>query len=592
MTPRQLFRIVASLLVVVFAFPAAAAKQDAATLKRIDEALNVHYLAADYAKAEEVLQSAAKSCGTKFCSGEVLAKVYVAIGVIRGNAKQDLAGARTAFENAKAADPNATLDAALATPKVLAEFYKVMERELPPEATKPASTDAAEEPAAPEVKETGAPRVSPAGDLRCTPVSGYEIQTATPIAVVCEPLEGVVRAELYYRMAGEQEYQAILMSVVDGTLRAHIPCESLTKAGKLEVYIIAQDINKEMIDTFGNIVTPAHYMLVAKTAQPVPTYPGQPAPQRCMELLNGAGMAGQACSESALCRTGNYCADGICRKSPTCESDVDCESNSCDNGFCKMDEEFRDDKEPNRLMFGLHFGQDIWLAPSAKEICGNASILAGDYNCYNSGQDKIFEYNTETGGARSSSIPMTNPGVGNVSSGVRLATLRVLLSGDYALTRHLSVGGRLGWAFNGGPRTIKYVEGRPKQNKSFMPAHVEARGTLWVRSLSKPGLHPYIHLNFGVAEVDAKIKIKGSLDYTPVTDDAPHTPVPPERPGEKRELDAWRKMGLFFVGGGAGALYTFGKSRTHGAQLNVNLMYMLPSTGIIIEPTLGYVFSI
>lgn len=574
MTPRQLLRIVAPLLIVIFSLPAAAANKDAATLKKIDEALNVHYLAADYAKAEEVLNAAVKACGTKSCSGEVLAKAYVAIGVIRGNAKQDIAGARNAFENAKAADPNTLLDSALATPKVLAEFYKVMERELPPEAANPeGETD--EEAAAPEIKETGAPRVSPAGDLRCTPASGYEVQTATPIAVVCEPLEGVVRAELYYRMAGETEYQAILMSVVDGTLRAHIPCEALTKTGKLEVYIIAQDFNKDMIDTFGNIVTPANYVLAPKTTQPTPSYPGQPPPKRCMELLTGAGMTGQACSEAARCRTGNYCAEGICRKSPPCESNVDCETNKCENNFCVMEEDFLDDKEPNPWMIGLHAGMDLWMAPSAKQVCGDASLLSGDYNCYGRGEERTYAAGLAP---NHNSIPMTDPGAGgDVSSGFRPATIRLLLSVDRVMTRYLSVGGRIGWAFGGGPRTILYQDGVPKQHKSFWPAHIEARGTLWLKSLSRPGFHPYVHLSAGIAEVDAKIEIKGTYTYN-------GDPV-------KRELDAWRKLGLMFVGGGGGVLWTFAKTRTHGAQLNVNLMYMFPSSGLIIEPTLGYVYS-
>jgi hypothetical protein len=556
-----------SLFIVSLAWPVAAANKDAAALKKLDEALGVHYLAADYDKAEAVLRAALTNCGTKACSGEVIAKLHVAIGVIRGNAKQDIAGAHVAFENAKAADPNATLDAALATPKVLAEFYKVMEREPPPEATKAASGDDAA-PAPEETKDKGPPRVSPAGDLRCTPVSGYEIPTATPIAVVCEPLEGVVRAELYYRVAGEQEYTAILMSVEDGTLRAHIPCEGLAKPGKLEVYVIAQDFNKEMIDTFGNIVTPAHYQLVKQTKQPVPSYPGKPPPQRCTEVLQGASAVGQSCSETQPCRTGLYCEENLCRKAPACESDVDCESNKCSNGFCALDEQ-PVAREPNKWMLGLHGGFDFWVAPSAQQVCGDASAVAGTYNCYNSGDDKIY-----ITPPRQNSIPMTDPDAGgNVSAGFRPATIRVLLSVDRVLTRYVSVGGRVGWAFNGGPRTIKYTGGYPRQHQSFLPVHVEGRGTLWLRSLSESGLHPYLHLGAGVAEVDAKVEIKGTYR------------------GVARRFDAWRKLGLGFVTAGGGALATFGRSRTHGVQLNVNVMYMLPSSGVVLEPSAGYVLS-
>jgi hypothetical protein len=145
--------------------------------------------------------------------------------------------------------------------------------------------------------------------------------------------------------------------------------------------------------------------------------------------------------------------------------------------------------------------------------------------------------------------------------------MRVMLSGDYVLKSYLSVGGRLGWAFGGGPQGIKFVNGKADYGKKFIPIHVEARGTLWLRSLGKVGIHPYLHLTLGVAQVDAKIPINAKLN------------------GATRQLDAWRKMGTTFVGGGGGVLYNFNK--TFGVQLNLNAMYMLPSSGIILEPSLG-----
>jgi hypothetical protein len=140
----------------------------------------------------------------------------------------------------------------------------------------------------------------------------------------------------------------------------------------------------------------------------------------------------------------------------------------------------------------------------------------------------------------------------------------------------LTVGGRVGWAFGGGPRAIKFTNGNPSQTKPFLPVHIEARGTLWLRSLGKKGLHPYLHASLGVAEVDAKIPINAKLTLSNgqlVT----------------RQLDAWRKMGTTFVGAGGGVLYDLGDR--FGAQLNLNVMYMLPSTGLVLEPSLGGVMK-
>ncbi len=88
-------------------------------------------------------------------------------------------------------------------------------------------------------------------------------------------------------------------------------------------------------------------------------------------------------------------------------------------------------------------------------------------------------------------------------------------------------------------------------------------------------MHPYVGLGFGLAEVDAKIKLKAYADNAA------------GRPTIGRSLDAWRKMGTSFAAVNFGGLYKFAKH--HGAQLNFNVMYMLPASGLVIEPSLGYV---
>ncbi|HMA95669.1 MAG TPA: EB domain-containing protein [Polyangiaceae bacterium] len=574
MTFRPFLHLVVSLMVVLTARAAFAAPRDAATLKKIDEALNVHYLAASYDKAEATLQKAIKACGAKFCSPEVLGKAYVAIGVVRGNGKQDIAGARAAFESARGADPKATLDAALVTPAVLKEFYKVMGREMPADVAKGAGSGDDD-----KSKKT---RLAPAGNLRCSPASGYEVLTAQPIAVLCEPLEGVVRAELYYRSEDETKYTAILMSVQDGTLRATIPCDRLTKPGKLKVYILAQDFNKETIDTFGTLKSPAHFRIVKETKEATPSFPGEDPPPRCSELLNASGGLGQSCTADSRCRKGFYCSEGVCAVAPKCETLEDCVSNrQCLEGVCQMEESYAEpppepETEPNRFMFGLHFGADLWLAPKVNQVCGQQQILSGNFNCYNAGEDKI--YVSRTDGLNTAVKMVDDGGGGNVASGIRLATVRLMASGEYVFTPHLSVGGRIGWAFGEGPPTIHFNNGKPVQRpRWYAPIHIEARGTYWLRSLGKKGIHPYVHLGLGVAEVDAKVPINGK--YSP----------PPSSVQQTRKLDAWRKMGMMFVTGGLGGLYTF--DRHHGLQLNINVMYLFPAKGTVIEPSLGYVFG-
>jgi len=116
----------------------------------------------------------------------------------------------------------------------------------------------------------------------------------------------------------------------------------------------------------------------------------------------------------------------------------------------------------------------------------------------------------------------------------------------------------------------------------------------------KKGLRPYIHLGGGVAQVDAKLPVtivdcsrypnnggpQSGTDYANCANAPPNS----NALGSQTELDAYKKLGQSFIAIGGGAVYAL--SPNSGLQLNLNLMYMLPTTGQVIEPTLGYVFGI
>lgn len=600
MTPKQILRITFTLLAVSIASLAAAApNKDAATLKKIDEAINVHYIAAQFDKAESVLQAAIKDCGIKSCSGEVLGKAYIYLGVVRGNGKQDLAGARRAFENAQGADPNVTLDATLVTPAVLSEFNKVMGKEPDGEPAKGEAKPAKKAEKAPPPEDEpeeatpkkGKTRVAPVGDLRCSPAMNYEIQTARPVPIDCERMDGVVRGELYYKPVGADDYTAVLMKfdTARGSLRAQIPCEALAKKGTLNVYVIAQDENKDMVDTFGNALSPVQYSIVSKTSQPAPMFTGDAAPpKRCSAMASdeseGAAGPGEVCTADLHCRSGHYCNSGICRKTPSCDGNADCDSNKCESGLCVMHEEFASGGGgASHWMFGLHFGADLWLSSSAKNVCGGDNAANGTYSCYNSGSTRINIDSVASDPSKTNLIPMADPNWGgNIKTTLVPATIRIMASGDYILKPNITVGGRLGMALNGGPSTIHYTLGIPNQSKGFFPAHIEARAAYWLTPLNELGFHPYVGVGLGVAEVDAKITVTAYYDSPTDASGAPCA-----KSLCPRKLDAWRKLGKSFGALNFGGLYTF--SKHHGAQLNINAMYMLPSSGLVIEPSLGYV---
>lgn len=583
MTIKPTLRVAAIFTILLTSLGAmAAGRKDKAASAKIDEAVNVHYIAAQFDKAESALQAAIKTCGSQDCSGEVLGKAYLYLGIVRGNGKQDLAGARQAFEAAVAADPNITIDPSLVVPAVLDEFNKASSKSGEPGGKTRVSANGS-------LQGSGAgAHAGPVGDLRCSPASGYEVQLGRPIPFHCERMEGVIRGELHYRGVGSENYQAQLMtfSSKDATLSAQVPCDALTKKGTLSVYVVAQNEDREPINTFGSEEKPAEYTIVDAPSKPAPSLPGSPAPEVCSDLLkslNSGVSEGEVCKESDPCKHGLFCDSGICQKAPTCELGSDCGSGHCIDGYCVMDEHFADAKKPNQWLIGLNFAMDFWVSSSANNACGGENPLSGSYSCYSEGKTKInISPSTAPNRGVTNSVPMADQS-GNIKTTLVPATMRALLSLDRIVSPQVTLGLRLGMAFNGGPAKMAFVSNsdgtyRPTQEGNFLPLHAELRAAYWFSPLTEPGLHPFVALAGGVAQVDAKVSINGfSVD----TDT--------KQAYGKRNFDAWHRIGSGFGAGSFGAMLSL--NQRHNILLAVNTMVFFPNTGLTIEPSLGYLLG-
>ncbi len=626
MNPKQNLRILVIVLLSVFSFSAVAAPKDGAAQKKIDEAINVHYLATEFDKAEAMLLGVVKACG-KDCSPNVIGKAWMYVGLVRGCGKNNLAGAKDAFEKAKSADAGVQLDAALATPEVQAEFNKAAGGGAAPSGG----------------TATAAPANPPAGGgdaaFACKPEGGYEIQTRQPIPVSCSVPAGVTKGELNYKGANAENFKTIPMRIESGTLRAQIPCDGVANEGSLKWYVIAQDAKGETVDTTGNELAPGEFNVVGQSTQPAPAFPGSKPPERCgvgaaanvsssaecppgMPGCAGTGGWGDACTPADKCKKGLYCASGTCENSPSCEVNADCDSGRCNDGFCDMgDAGGSSGGKFRRLMIGVHFAPDLWITTATKDVCASStatdSAMKGTYTCYQPGQTTI---SSDPAGPDSllggRALGISNPPgyAGNVNSGVKLATVRALLSVDYALTPNVTVGGRVGMAFNGGPPSIKYNNGVPSQTTKFFPIHAEARAAYWFKALSVKGFHPYIHIGGGVAQVDGKVTVPAyrwartsSGCPTSNTDPATYSgrcvqgadgnwyQASDNSNGTKSkydlvQYDAWRKMGQGFGTIGGGGLIPFGDAG--GLLLNLNIMFMLGSSGTVLEPSIGYMIGL
>jgi hypothetical protein len=371
---------------------------------------------------------------------------------------------------------------------------------------------------------------------------------------------------------------------------------------------------------------------VAQSSQPAPAYPGGSPPARCgvgagaegvecppgMPGCKSGGGWGDSCTPAEKCKKGLYCAAGTCENTPSCETNADCDSGRCNDGFCDMgDSGGKGGGKYRRLMIGLHFAPDVWITSATKDVCGYDSTMKGTYACYQSGQTSV---NSDPGGSDSQAVvPLgVSPGyAGTVNSGVAVATMRILASIDYALTPNVTVGGRVGYALHGGPPSIKYTGGVPAEATKFFPFHAEARAAYWFKPLSMPGFHPYIMLGGGMAQVDGKVAVQAyrqnTVSCTPPAAGAPANGCTAVgggqglRPHDARSVangghgdkgqdyalvayDAWRKMGQGFGTIGGGGLIPLGDNG--GVLINLNIMFMLPSSGTVLEPSVGYVIGL
>jgi hypothetical protein len=96
----------------------------------------------------------------------------------------------------------------------------------------------------------------------------------------------------------------------------------------------------------------------------------------------------------------------------------------------------------------------------------------------------------------------------------------------------------------------------------------------------------------GMAQVDAKVAVTVydcSMNATPDacaagSESVNQTSLP------QKKVDAWKKLGQGFAAAGGGVVYAINPQL--GIQGNINLMYMLGSSGPVLEPSLGLVYGL
>ena len=137
-------------------------------------------------------------------------------------------------------------------------------------------------------------------------------------------------------------------------------------------------------------------------------------------------------------------------------------------------------------------------------------------------------------------------------SGTHLSTTRLLVGADYLVGANVSVGARLGYAFNVAPRA------------GAGAIHAEGRVAYWFGSspFAKTGIRPYAAVMGGMAEMDTKFTVPNHRDRAAQSQQRDHQ--------AGQTLTVWRKGGPAFAGLAAGAMIPLGSSRGHPGRAEIS----------------------
>lgn len=386
--------------------------------------------------------------------------------------------------------------------------------------------------------------------LTCQP-SVRELQTRRPLPLECQADEEVVRMTLRYRERGTAQWTTLEMERHGAAFRAQVPCAATMNAGALDLFVVASDSAGDPVDTLGTKGRPESFRIDGRS-RVAAAFPGEDPPPRCAEQVH-------------------------------CPPDFP----GCDQGLAEGDlPEQEATRQPVRQWLGLHVAADVGFM-GGSNVCAASNQ---DFDCFSAGAEAPYPAPLAADVAREpGELGDVYPGTG-IGRGASAGTWRALLSYERIVSERVSLGGRLGFAFGGGPPTAA--------GKRFLPLHAEGRLSYWLRSAGASGVRPYVHLGGGIAQIDLKksdVTVRDCSEETVREDflsciaasDAYDSANRPELP--QRKLDAYRKLGNAFVTTGGGVLV--GLTAATALQVHVNAMLMLPSVGLVVEPSVGVLYG-
>jgi hypothetical protein len=569
----------ASLLLLVLHFvalDAGAALTDQQATQQIDNAINTHYASADIDLAEKKLLDVIKACASS-CSAGVVGRAWMYVGIVRGSGRDDVAGATQAFQSAKAADPGVQLDDLFATELVKKVFAQT-----------PAPAAGGGTPLLGDIRDRAG--TQPAVSAISCSLAVTEVETERPIPLSCRAPAGTVKAVLSYKHESSNRWRELSMTESNGSWVSEVPCTDTAQIGVLAYHVRALGAQNELVDSLGSEQDPEELNLVQSTDAKPPSLPNRAPPASCRPKKAPEpkgptlGSYGDACVDSAQCQGGLACSDGKCTADVSCDTDSDCASGACIDNVCALPDECEsgDCNVGSRVpgnWFGVQGGLDFAMM-SGTQVCSTSADPA--YSCFENGNPYV-------------GVPNLNYG-GSIDSGFQASTARVMLSYERVISSLVSIEGRFGFAFNGGPNSPRSLGG---DNSKFLPYHAEGRVKLYFTRVYRDdgsglkGPSGFVMFGGGLAQVDPHVSVPVGecrepgvpFDYGQISQREDACRQSTNQVFEVKDVDVYQRLGQAFVSGGVGFRWGFGK---HVAAIaNLNAQFLLPSTGLTLSPSLG-----
>ncbi|MFO0556236.1 MAG: hypothetical protein U0271_48110 [Polyangiaceae bacterium] len=558
-----------ALFLVLSAERANAAPKDDAATKSLAKAMEEDYLDTRFDDAEKRLRGAIQDCGASGCSPAVKAKLQIALGIvlIGGKGKKD--EGKTAFIEALKLDKSAAPDPDYVTTEIKAAF----------EEAKKAAGSSTQPVQKPEPTE---------GPLTLLPIPAQKVNTPVPLYVTLDDDAAKKVATVVVRYKGTTGDEAELELEKSGkAFRGNVPCEAVAKKGKLTYSIVAKDKKGKEIASLG-ADSPLSTSIQSDLDGKAPSWPGFAPPEACAggaPLVDTSGSSHRQCVDNQDCPTDEQCSANECLKKAPDSTPEDKDKDK------DKDKEKSDGKPDNRRMnwIRITFAPDFSMI-SGEDVCGFHDAYSGETPAQPFDETFVCVRNPE-GENHTRYLGEGTPGQGNnVNFGFGVATMRLMLSYDRVLVEGLSIGLRLGYAFNGTNEDFA----------SFIPLHVEGKLAYTIGASPWDGsmpARPWVFLSGGLAQVDTAVDVDvledgtscGAADANNVN--SPCTIESSDGVLEPRiqTLRAIKQAGLGFIGLGLGVSFVpvdlF--EINLGIKFSVTFPYVVP----VFSPEIGIGFG-